>query len=153
MMRNANPEDLEQLVDINNQSAEWVGAKDRGFFERYANHVLVVEEEKLLGFALIMNQSTDYNSPHFLQFRQMLPKFFYVDRIVVRREARGIGIGRELYSVLREISAIAPVVCEICIGPLNADSVAFHENLGFKQIGQYFHEGKTYGMYSYKGRK
>lgn len=153
MMRNANQEDLEQLVEINNESAEWVGVKDKEFFEKCISHVSVVEEEKILGFALIMNQSTDYNSPHFLQFKQTLPKFFYVDRIVVRQEARGKGIGRELYSILREIGAIAPIVCEICIEPLNADLVAFHERIGFKKIGQDAQEGKMYGMYSYKDIK
>ena len=153
MMRNANLGDLEQLVEINNESAEWVGAKDREFFRRYIKYILVVEEEKILGFVLMMNQGTDYDSPHFLRFRKIIPRLFYIDRVVVKEEARGMGIGRELYSVLREIGAIAPVVCEICIGPLNADSVAFHERMGFRKIGQYAHEGKAYGMFSYKGRK
>ena len=35
MIRHAEPRDLGDVVAINNQAAEWVGEKERAFFERF----------------------------------------------------------------------------------------------------------------------
>jgi predicted GNAT superfamily acetyltransferase len=85
--------------------------------------------------ALDENHPT-YDSPNYLWFRARKSKFIYVDRIVVAKSARGNGLARLLYADLIEsVKGHASIVCEVNLDPPNRASDAFHERLGFKQVG------------------
>jgi predicted GNAT superfamily acetyltransferase len=86
---------------------------------------------------IAFDQDADYDSPNFLWFRSRLPRFVYVDRVVVAAEARGRGHARRLYRDLFNHAARAghdTIVCEVNISPPNPESDAFHAALGFTEI-------------------
>ena len=90
-------------------------------------------------FLIVFDQDSDYDSPNFLWFKERYPSFAYVDRIVVDAEARGGGVAKALYEELfREAreSQFDKVVCEVNFAPPNPASDAFHERLGFSEIGR-----------------
>jgi predicted GNAT superfamily acetyltransferase len=99
----------------------------------------VPEDGGVAAFLIAFDQGADYASPNFLWFRSRLPRFVYVDRIVVAAEARGRGLARALYGELFRRAAAAGhdrVVCEVNLEPPNPASDAFHARLGFAEIGR-----------------
>ena len=89
-------------------------------------------------FLLAFDQDAPYDSPNFLWFRERIPRFVYVDRVVVATSARGRGLARTLYHDLFEQAAKAGherVVCEVNSRPPNPESDAFHAALDFAEIG------------------
>ena len=87
---------------------------------------------------LTFDQAAAYNSPNFLWFRARLPRFVYIDRIVVAQAARGRGHASRLYRHLFAQARAAghtSLVCEVNIDPPNPGSDAFHAAFGFTEIG------------------
>lgn len=79
-----------------------------------------------------------YASPNYLWFKTRQSRFVYVDRIVVAEDVRGKGHARLLYADLIEQASAAgheSIVCEVNLDPPNPASDAFHESLGFRQVG------------------
>lgn len=88
---------------------------------------------------IAVDQSAAYDSPNFLWFQARLPRFIYVDRIIVSQRARGQGLARLLYSDLFAAARRAGhshVVCEVNVDPPNPASDAFHAALGFTELGR-----------------
>lgn len=88
---------------------------------------------------IAFDQDADYDSPNFLWFRDRFARFVYVDRVVVAQAAQGRGHARSLYAALFRAAQDAGhdrVVCEINSLPPNPASDAFHERLGFAEIGR-----------------
>jgi predicted GNAT superfamily acetyltransferase len=56
----------------------------------------------------------------------------------VATSARRHGIGRAMYTALRDdLSGRVPVLfCEVNIRPRNDVSLAFHDGIGFREVGQ-----------------
>ena len=99
---------------------------------------LAQDSAKLAGFLLALPESASYESLNFRYFKDRFPQFAYVDRIVVSEDYRGRGVGRKLYSALFEKARNKTrlVTCEVNLIPPNPDSLRFHENLGFQEVGQ-----------------
>jgi predicted GNAT superfamily acetyltransferase len=79
-----------------------------------------------------------YASPNYLWFRARRSRFVYIDRVVVAKSARGRGHARQLYADLIEQAKAAGhdcIVCEVNVDPPNPASDAFHQALGFRQVG------------------
>jgi predicted GNAT superfamily acetyltransferase len=55
-------------------------------------------EGEVRAFLIAFDQDAAYGSPNFLWFRDRLPRFAYVDRVVVAPAARGRGLARALYA-------------------------------------------------------
>lgn len=90
-------------------------------------------------FLLAFAADADYDSANFLWFRDRFSRFVYVDRVAVAPDARGRGLARALYAELFERAALdgyAMVCCEVNVDPPNPVSDAFHERLGFREVGQ-----------------
>ncbi len=99
-------------------------------------------------FLIAFDQAAPYDSPNFLWFRERLPRFVYVDRIVVAETHRGRGLARRLYHDLFSKAGAAGhdrIVCEVNAVPPNPGSDAFHARLGFAKVGsaQLAGTGKT----------
>lgn len=91
------------------------------------------------GFLITFDESAHYDSPNFIWFQKKYPAFVYVDRIVVAATARGQGIARQLYGHLfdtAKCSGVERIVCEVNVDPPNPVSDAFHEQLGFSEVGR-----------------
>ena len=100
----------------------------------------VVETEgEVMAFLLAMDETAAYDNDNFRWFAARLPRFVYIDRIVVDRTAAGRGLGRALYAALFELArarGIDAIICEYNLDPPNPASKAFHDRLGFREIGQ-----------------
>jgi uncharacterized protein len=89
-------------------------------------------------FMIAFDEKGDYHSPNFLWFRQRYERFVYVDRIVVDPAARGRGLARILYEDLFARARGAGherIVCEVNSEPPNPASDAFHQSMGFAEVG------------------
>lgn len=93
----------------------------------------------LHGFLIALDETAPSESPNFRWFRERLPRFVYVDRVVVSDVARRRGLGRALYQDLATASQQAGqrfLCCEVNVDPPNPVSDAFHASMGFAEMGR-----------------
>ena len=141
------PADEAAVLALNNEHAEelsWLEPERLSRLLRasfYARRIGSLE-----AFIMTFDHDADYDSPNFLWFRDRYPRFVYVDRVVVARQARGRGHARLLYQALFEQAVRAGhtvVACEVNADPPNPASDAFHANLGFSEAGRAIIHGGT----------
>jgi len=97
------------------------------------------DPDTVLGFAILFAAGADYASENYRYFSEQAHTFLYLDRIVVAADHRGRGLGAQLYSAVFDAARALPtevVFCEVNLQPPNPRSLAFHERLGFTEIGQ-----------------
>jgi predicted GNAT superfamily acetyltransferase len=90
-------------------------------------------------FLIALDHKAPYENPNFNWFKQRRESFVYIDRVIVAASVRGQGIARALYQnlfVAAEQAGHDRVVCEINLHPPNAASDAFHNAMGFIEVGQ-----------------
>lgn len=93
------------------------------------------------GFMLLLDEHADYASANYQFFKRRYETFLYVDRIVVSPVHQRMGIGRRLYEELFQLAGENPATCEVNVVPPNPRSLAFHEQLGFSEVGEQDTEG------------
>ena len=71
--------------------------------------------------------------------------FVYIDRIAIKNEFRGMGIGKSLYLDLEQYVGkdIKRIACEFNIKPENPISNSFHIGLEYKRVGTQLTERGT----------
>ena len=97
--------------------------------------------EEITGFCLVMGPGADYDSVNFTWFAQRYERFIYLDRVVVDPAHHGQGLGRALYEeVITRAQSIMPEAEQFCLEvnlrPRNDQSLAFHDRMGFTEVGQ-----------------
>ncbi|MEL6208965.1 MAG: GNAT family N-acetyltransferase, partial [Pseudomonadota bacterium] len=105
-----------------------------------------LDEGGPLGFLIAFDQAAEYDGTNFRWFVARYPRFAYVDRVVVDARARGQGVARALYAALADHAAAAGLerlACEVNRVPPNPGSDAFHERLGFVEVGRAHPYGDT----------
>jgi predicted GNAT superfamily acetyltransferase len=164
-IRPARRDDLPRLRQLNEGAVPHVNSVTLQDFEDFlamAALFLVAEEEKaeeeeapkeqasdeggeILAFLLVLAPEAPYQSPNFLWFRQAYEDFLYVDRIVVAPQARGRGLGSQLYRQLLAwaTSRTRRITCEVNLRPANEGSLLFHQRWGFRAVGRQQTEGGT----------
>jgi uncharacterized protein len=88
---------------------------------------------------IAFDERAPYDSPNHRWFRARYPRFVYVDRVAVSEKARGRGLARKLYEELMEKARGDghTVLCaEVYSEPPNPQSDAFHEAMGFVEVGR-----------------
>ncbi|NRG17681.1 GNAT family N-acetyltransferase [Rhizobiales bacterium] len=145
-IRPAEPRDIENLIAINEAAVPAVNSLEAAELARLiamsARTLVSERNEKPAGFVLCLDETADYDSRNFLWLKRNFERFFYVDRIAVSPEARGLGLGEKLYDALvGETSADgtcagAPLTCEVNERPPNPGSLRFHKRLGFLEVGR-----------------
>ena len=148
MFRAATVADWTGIVALNNAEVPKVGPLAVDDAERYLRvaEILVADAEPgnerpgPVALLVLMTEGADYDSPNYEWFAARYPRFEYVDRIVVRDDRAGTGIGRALYdlAVARTVEAGRPVLtAEVNLEPLNDGSLAFHRTYGFAEVGRH----------------
>jgi uncharacterized protein len=106
-------------------------------------------------FLIALDQDALSGSPNFQWFKTRYRRFVYIDRVIVAPAKRGQGIARGLYEelfVAAQQSGQALIACEVNLDPPNPASDAFHETLGFTEVGRAaIHGGEKFVRYLIKG--
>jgi predicted GNAT superfamily acetyltransferase len=135
-------DDTEQreLLALNNANARELSYLDWDKWRDMVGNAFAARAvEKTQALMIVFDQAACYDSPNFLWFQNRLPRFVYVDRIVVADALRGRGVARRLYEELfikARVAGHESVVCEVNKIPPNPASDAFHSRLGFAEMGQ-----------------
>lgn len=94
---------------------------------------------KVVGFLLAVGSEKKFINENFVWFANTYLQFIYIDRIVIEKACKGLGIGRTLYEDLFDYTrakGIPVIGCEFNLYPINEASKQFHLRLGFKQVGE-----------------
>jgi predicted GNAT superfamily acetyltransferase len=102
-------------------------------------HSVAVVDGEVIGFLLVMSETSEYDGDNFRWFVERYSRFLYVDRIVINRASARRGLGSALYRDLIQFAATrswSTLCCEINVSPPNPVSHAFHAHFGFKEVGR-----------------
>ncbi len=128
------------LLALNNANALETSLLDAAKFAAMIDAAAVATHiAPAAAFLLAFDQASAYDGGHFVWFRDRLPRFLYIDRVLVSADARRLGLGRQLYQDLfarAAHSGFATVTCEVNLRPPNPVSDAFHARLGFQPAGE-----------------
>jgi len=100
----------------------------------------------VIAFLLSLGSGADYASENYAWFESRGIAHQYIDRIVVSAQAKGTGVGRALYESVFERArerGANEITCEVNVVPPNPGSLAFHERMGFRRIGEQDTKGGT----------
>ena len=99
----------------------------------------LAQDGALAGFLFGFDHDAEHDSPNFRWFKARVPRFAYVDRVIVAPWAQGQGVARALYAdyaAHARARGIDRLVCEVNRVPPNPESDAFHAALGFTELAQ-----------------
>jgi predicted GNAT superfamily acetyltransferase len=138
--------DTAQLLELNNTAVPAVNDLDAAALTALlgSGHsalavVADTEPDTVLGFVILFAAGADYASENYRWFSGRGEDFLYLDRIVVDAKLRGLGLGALLYSAVFDAARAAGadvVFCEVNLQPPNPRSLAFHDKLGFTEVGR-----------------
>ena len=140
-MRDAVARDHPAVLALNNGAVPHVNALDETAFAWLASHATyfrVAEDgDGIAGFVMMIENGTEYWSGNYAWFGARYDRFLYLDRVVVAQRAQRLGVGRALYDdVLTFAAGRWPrITLEVNLRPPNPVSVAFHERMGFREVG------------------
>jgi len=137
------------LLALNNAHAVELSAEEPGRFGRIlaaaAFSAAIGREGDPEGFLLAFDDRTPVQGPNHAWFLARHGRFLYVDRVCVAARARRRGLAGALYQAAfaaARARGAAWVCCEINTEPDNPASDAFHDALGFVEVGRRFLEDR-----------
>ncbi|MEM9764523.1 MAG: GNAT family N-acetyltransferase [Pseudomonadota bacterium] len=140
-------ETQEALRALNNANAEATSYLDPPAWQALVGaSYLALAPSSADALLIAFGPKAEYQSPNYQWLSDRYEKFLYVDRIVVSAEARGNGYARALYAALADAAwenGLERIVCEVNRVPPNPGSDAFHERLGFVEVGRAHPYGDT----------
>lgn len=132
------PADHAPLLALNNKFATELSWQEPAQFDTLLStawHTRTIGDCAALLVAF--DETAPYDNPNFNWLKARFERFVYIDRVVVA--VNGRGHARALYEELMEAAKGAGqerLVCEINVEPPNPGSVAFHEKMGFREVGR-----------------
>lgn len=141
-IRNATIKDLDKVLTLNESVVPHVNSislSDMHDFLEKAVYFRVAcdEDNRIVAFLIGLDPNTRYESLNYRWFCSHFDEFAYIDRIAVATNAQRLGIAEALYSDLADRASdwARQLVCEVNLRPANPGSMAFHQRLGFNQVG------------------
>ncbi|MGH8171595.1 MAG: GNAT family N-acetyltransferase [Rhodanobacteraceae bacterium] len=141
-VRDVREHELDAVLALNNAAGATIlpldGAGISGLAE-HATYLRVAEVDgQIAGFLVGLREGTSYESPNYRWFADRYPEFVYIDRIVIARPFRRLGLGRVFYADVTSYAEVrVPVLtCEVFLEPRDDISVLFHGTYGFQEVGQ-----------------
>jgi predicted GNAT superfamily acetyltransferase len=130
------------MVEINNSGYPAVPlaqAEDIAALMALSCLVLIAEDDQgvPLGFLMAMDPGQNYDSENYVFFESRFTNHLYIDRIVLTEDARGLGVGSELYERVFQRAkddGRERVTCEVNLEPPNPGSLRFHRRWGFEDV-------------------
>ena len=143
LIRQAQVSDFPRILDINATEEEKTSRIDLDRItqlDRWSDyHKVAVMNDEVIGFLLVMSETSDYDGENFRWFVERYGRFLYIDRIVIDGSAARRGVGSALYGDLIRFAASqswSTLCCEINVAPPNPVSHAFHARFGFEEVGR-----------------
>ena len=143
LIRQAQISDFPRILDINAAEEEKTSRIDLARITQLDSwsdyHRVAVLEDQVVGFLLVMSETSDYDGENFRWFLERYSRFLYVDRIVIDQASARCGAGSALYRDLIQFAATqswSTLCCEINVAPPNPVSHAFHAHFGFEEVGR-----------------
>jgi predicted GNAT superfamily acetyltransferase len=137
------PDDLPRLVAINAAEVPAVGPIGVDGLEHLVRESVVAlvvtaheGDDEPAGFCVVLGPSADYGSVNYRWFRDRYDDFVYLDRVAIEPAAQGRGLGRALYDEVERRVDAEWFTLEVNLRPRNDASLAFHDRLGFVEVGQ-----------------
>jgi predicted GNAT superfamily acetyltransferase len=134
---------LQDIYLINQDNVPAVGSlesidKLKELLSISSYHSVLLLDKNVIGFSICFREGTTYWSENYKYFAQGLKSFLYIDRIAIDQNYRRKGLGQSMY---KDIFSNAShenlrVTAEVNTKPMNQISLDFHNNMGFKQIGE-----------------
>ena len=135
--------DLARILEINQANVPEVGSVDAqrlAFILGESPIALAVEVDgRVVGFCLVLGADSSYDSVNYRWFTEHFSDFMYLDRVAFDAAAQGNGYGTMLYGeVAARMQAVdaTQLALEVNVEPPNEPSLAFHDKLGFVEVGQ-----------------
>lgn len=94
---------------------------------------------QVVGYLITYTNSDPYDGEEFAWFQQRVPTFLYIDQVAIASSHRRRGVGATLYRQAAEdahTTGLESLTCEVNLDPPNPTSLAFHQELGFVNIGE-----------------
>ena len=134
--------DYQSILELNEAEEMQTSAMNRDRLDALVHmasfrKVLTIDGQ-VAAFILALQETAPYENDNFNWFAARIPKFIYVDRIVVGSRFSGRKIGSKLYDALFAFArthGIPTVTCEYNLEPPNPASRAFHDKFGFRELG------------------
>ncbi len=133
--------DLAAVLELNESEVPHVGTADIEQMHWFASNAacfrVAKANEQLAAFLIGLRPGTIYGSLNYRWFSDRYKDFAYVDRVAVATSARRHGLASRLYD---DFAAAMPdsvkiMTCEVNTLPPNEESMRFHKQLGFREVG------------------
>jgi uncharacterized protein len=144
-IRDFRPGDLQEVLRLNEESSPGVSQLDVAGIQRltadatFAWVAVADADQGVAGYLIGFIGSAIYVGEEFAWFQERERDFVYVDQVALAQSYRGRGIGTMLYSELERRGArqhCRSLNCEVNLDPPNPESLAFHGDYGFIEIGR-----------------
>jgi uncharacterized protein len=144
-LREYRSEDLPAIHAINESAYPAVATETVEALGHIADEsliALVAEiDGEIAGFCLVLGPGAEYDSLNYVWFAAHFSDFVYLDRIAISPAFRRRGIGRDMYAEVERLAAerrpsAKEFTLEVNLRPRNPESLAFHAQLGFVEVGQ-----------------
>jgi predicted GNAT superfamily acetyltransferase len=141
-IRDVQPHELDSVLALNNAAGSTILPLDaaalRALYDEASYFRLAEIDGHIAGFLPAMREDADYSSTNFLWFRERYPAFVYIDRIVIAKPYRGLGLGRVFYADVTSFAEtrVPELACEVFLEPRDDVSLLFHGTWGFQEVGQ-----------------
>jgi len=142
VIREVREQELDAVLALNNSAGPGILPVDatriRHLFD-VAAYFRVAEIDGVIGgFLIALTPDAAYDSLNFQWFKSRYEGFVYIDRIVIARPYRGLGLGRVFYADVQSFAEVrSPLLtCEVFLDPRDDVSVLFHGTYGFREVGQ-----------------
>lgn len=134
--------DLDEILALNEAEVPHVGRVDIARLHWFAANAACFRVaragDRLAGFLIGLRPGTAYDSLNYRWFCDRYDDFAYVDRIAVAVHARRQGLASLLYEDLaaKLPAAVKIMTCEVNLRPPNEQSMRYHTQQGFHEVGR-----------------
>lgn len=145
LLREYRHDDLDTIHAINEGEVPAVGTETPEALAHIAAEsviALVAEVDGVVaGFCMVLPPGADYASGNYQWFAERYDEFVYLDRIAIPPAYQRRGLGAALYAEVERLATerlpSAPwFTLEVNLRPRNDTSLAFHDRLGFVEVGR-----------------
>ena len=142
------PDDIPQILELNQISQPHLSFLSLNRLKELADmtfHFRIIRDnDTIAAFLMGMEEGQPYDSMNYAWISERYDSFYYIDRIAVAEKYWRKGLGKKLYDDGQSFALHMNkpmMACEVNIKPMNQGSVLFHENYGFKPVGEQDTEG------------